>query len=288
MRVAIIGANGQLGTDLVKAFSNHDVMAWTRQDFDICDHGRMAAVIQGTRPDAVVNTAAFHNTDACEEHPELAFEVNAIAVRQLAHVCQSCGAALVQISTDFVFDGEKRQPYTEEDCPRPLNVYGASKAAGERFVATICRSHYIVRVASLFGGVETAGKRSFVEMVLHKAERGEPLVVVDDVVMSPTYTADASRAIRGLVEAVAPHGVYHVTNAGACSWYTFALEILRLGGFKVNIRPTTLAAFAAKTPRPPYSALASNTLRAAGLAPLPPWREALQAYLNTRSLKASA
>ncbi len=288
MRVGIIGVSGRLGQALLRAFDGHEVIGWRRTDFDIRDHARTADAILTANPDILVNTAAFHNTDACEDDPAQAFAVNAIAVRNIAQACQKFGALLVQISTDYVFDGRKLEPYEEGDRPNPINVYGVSKLAGEHFVEAICERYYIPRVASLFGAGGSLTKRSFVEMVLGKAERGEPLVVVDDVVMSPTYTEDAARAIRGLIEARVPYGVYHVTNTGACSWYAFALEIFRATGARGDLRPTTLEAFAPKAPRPRYSALAPGALIAAGLDPLRPWQEALHAYLKARSVKAPA
>jgi dTDP-4-dehydrorhamnose reductase len=286
MRVGIIGASGRLGRALLRAFDGHEVIGWRRADFDIRDHARTADAILAVNPDVLINTAAFHNTDACEDDPAQAFAVNAIAVRNIAQACQKCGALLVHISTDYVFDGRKLEPYEESDRPNPINVYGVSKLAGEHFVAAICERYYIPRVASLFGAGGGASKHSFVEMVLGKAERGEPFVIVDDVVMSPTYAEDAARAVRGLVEAEAPHGIYHVTNAGACSWYAFAVEILRATGVTADLKPTTIEAFAPKAARPRYSALASRALIGAGLESLRPWPEALRAYLEARLAKA--
>ena len=288
MRIGIIGVNGRLGQALLGAFAGYEVIGWTWADFDTRDHVRTSEAILGASPDVIVNTAAFHNTDACEDDPDEAFAVNAIAVRNIAQACQRSHALLVHFSTDYVFDGRKDKPYEEGDRPNPLNVYGASKLAGEHFVAGICSQYYIPRVASLFGAGGGATKRSFIEVMLGKAERGEPLVVVDDVVMSPTYTEDAAQTIRWLIEAHAPHGVYHVTNAGACTWYAFAVEVFRATGVQADLRPVTLESFGAKAPRPRYSALASSALISAGLAPLRPWREALHTYLKTRSVKALA
>lgn len=288
MRIGIIGANGRLGQALLRAFAGHDAIAWTRTDFDVRDHERTAEAILAARPDIVVNTAAFHNTEACEDDPGQAFAVNAIAVRNIARVCQQSDSLLVHISTDYVFDGRKRQPYDEQDRPNPRNVYGVSKLAGEQFVTAICDRYYLPRVASLFGVGHSQIKRGFVEMVLGKAERGERLVVVDDVVMSPTYTVDAAQAIRRLVEVRAPHGVYHLTNSGACSWYAFAIAVLRVAGLTAEITPTTAAAWPSKAVRPPFSALASRALVAAGLEPLRPWEAALRAYLSDRVMKVSA
>jgi len=241
------------------------------------------------RPDVVINTAAFHRTDACEEKPEIAFAVNAIAVRNLARACEACGASLVQISTDYVFDGEKGEAYTEDDCPRPINVYGVTKLAGELLTAEICTRHHIVRVASLFGVARGSGKGgNFVETMLAKASRGEVATVVDDVRMSPTYAYDAAVAILRLVEVGAPPGVYHLTNQGSCTWYEFAQEILQQAEIPARVQPTSIAAMALTARRPRNSALYSLRLPSIGLMLLRPWTEALAAYLRRRRLQSHA
>jgi len=289
VRVVIVGANGQLGAELTKQFSQHDVIPWTRKDFDVRDHRRAEDAVLGTRPDVLINTAAFHKTDACEDDPALAFSVNASAVRNLALASAACQAAFVHVSTDYVFDGARRNPYVEDDWPNPINVYGTSKLAGERFAAAACPRSYIVRIASLFGTAGSSGKGgNMVETILAKARRGEVLTFVDDVVMSPTYAVDAARAVRVLIEAAAPSGTYHLTNDGACSWYAFAAEVLRQARVKAELRATTLAELAPRASRPHYSALTSRRLSALGLTPLRPWQEALAAYLTDRTAVAHA
>ncbi len=289
MRVAVIGANGQLGADLLRAFRHHEVIPWTRKDFDVRDHQRAADAILSARPEVLINTSAFHQTDACEENPEMAFAVNAIAARNLALASQSLRIKFIHISTDFVFDGRKREPYTEDDRPDPINVYGVSKLAGESFVSSVCGRYYIVRVAGLFGTSTGSVKGgNFVERILGKANRAEVLTVVDDVIMSPTYAADAADTIRQLIDADAPSGVYHVTNAGSCSWYQFAKEILERAGVFGDLRPTTIGALRPKAPRPLNSALRSSRLSAIGLRPLRCWQDALSAYFESRALEAPA
>jgi len=282
MRVGIIGANGQLGADLVKAFIGHEVTAWTRNDFDVRDRKRVLATVIDTNPHIVVNTAAFHNTDACEGNASLAFEVNAVGSRNVAQACQACGGLLVHISTDYVFDGQKTEPYTEDDRPNPLNVYGTSKLAGEHLSASICARYYIIRVSALFGTTGGSSKINFVERMLSKANAGETLTIVDDLVTSPTYTVDAASTIRGLIEAEVPSGTYHVTNAGACSWYRFAETILQEAGITADLRPTTIAALNPKARRPKYTALTSAKLGASGLSQLRSWRDALVEYLSVK------
>ncbi len=282
MRIAIIGANGRLGQALLRAFHGHQLVAWTRQDFDILDHDRTAHAIRSTSPHVVINTAAFHHTDACEDDPERSFSVNAIAVRNIARTCHACGSIIVQVSTDYVFDGRKGEPYEETDSPNPINVYGASKLAGEYLVRSACERHYVVRTASLFGHAEGTTKRSFVELVLDKARRNEPLAVVDDVVMSPTYTEDAAFAIRRLIEGEAPYGVYHVTNTGSCSWYAFAKAVLRFAKLRANLTPTKIQILAPRAARPAFSALSSRAAVAVGIGALRPWEDALREYMDSR------
>ncbi len=280
MRVGIVGSTGQLGGDLARVFSGHEVLPWSRADFDVRDRSRTMELLSTAGPDVVINTAAFHNTVACEENPQEAFAVNAMGVRNLAEACEALGCVFVQISTDYVFDGEKGEAYVEEDVPRPINVYGVSKLAGELLAQAICGRYYVIRVASLFGARGRGSKGpNFIERVLGSAQRGEALRVVDDVTMSPTYTVDAARVVRAIVEASAPWGVYHITNSGECTWFRFALEILRQAGVEGKVLPTTLGALASKPRRPRNSALVSVRLPSIGIPPMPPWEEALARYL---------
>ena len=182
-RVAVIGASGQLGTDLVGALVDWDLVPLTHADLDICDFVYTRKVLEDAKPDIVINTAAFNRVDDCEEEVSKAFWVNAFAVRNLAKICADMGCALVHISTDYVFDGRKGTPYTEDDAPNPLGVYGASKLAGECFVRSICRKHFVVRTSGLYG---TAGSRAkegnFVETMIRLAKEGKPIRVVNDQV----------------------------------------------------------------------------------------------------------
>jgi dTDP-4-dehydrorhamnose reductase len=278
MKVAVIGAAGQLGTDLVKAFGDGGVPV-THRDLEVTEAEAVRKLLSELRPDAVVNTAAFHQVDACEDDPERAWRVNALGARNVALACAEINAVCVYVSTDYVFDGEKGSPYTEEDTPRPLNTYGITKLAGEHYTM-LCPRHYVVRVASLFGAAGASGKGgNFVETMVKKARAGEPVRVVDDIRMSPTYTKDAVRLIRALLEGEYPYGVYHATNAGSCSWYEFASEIFRQLGLEVDLAPISSAALAQKARRPRDSSLASSRL--GGLA-VRSWPEALRAYLEEK------
>lgn len=285
MRVVIIGANGQLGTDLVKVMANWDLVPLTHADLDICDFVYTRKVLEDKKPDIVINTAAFNRVDDCEEEVSKAFWVNAFAVRNLAQVCADLDCVLVHISTDYVFDGRKREPYTEDDPPNPLSVYGASKLTGEYFVRNICPKHFVVRTAGLYG---IAGSRAkggnFVETMIRLAKEGKSIRVVNDQVLTPTYTRDLAEKIQELVQTEA-YGLYHITNAGGCSWYEFAAKIFELLGLHPEFGPTTTAAYGAKAKRPAHSVLAHERLNQLRMDDLRPWPEALKAYLAEKGYR---
>ncbi len=285
MRILLIGSRGQLGRDLEAAAqaSGHTTLPRTHAELDIRDAAAVDAQLAEQRPEAVISTAAFHQVEACERQPEEAFATNAFGVLNLARACQRQGATLMHFSTDYVFDGQQRTPYRETDCPRPLNAYGMSKLAGEYLLAANCPRHFIVRTTGLYGVAGSAGKGgNFVETMLKKAAAGEPIRVVQDQVLTPTSTVDlAAKALELL--ATERFGLYHVTNEGQCSWFEFAAKIFALAGLHPDLTPVDSAAFASSVRRPPYSALAKEQLRAAGLAPMPPWEGALARYLRARS-----
>ncbi|MEM3652805.1 MAG: dTDP-4-dehydrorhamnose reductase [Nitrososphaerales archaeon] len=275
MRVAVLGASGQLGTDLVKVLrQSYEVIGLTHDDVEVSDKGSLDAFSKYS-PDVVINTAAFHKTDACEDEPLKTFAVNALGARYVAEECLKCGATVCYISTDYVFDGLKGEPYSEDDAPNPINTYGVSKLAGE-FYTKMNPRHYIFRVASLFGSAGSSGKGgNFVETVVGKAKRGEELSVVDDMWMSPTYTRDAAEAIKIILEQRLPYGIYHVVNDGYCSWFEFAKEALNLIGAGVDVKPIKSSQLQVKARRPRFSALKSVKLP----FKMRGWREALRAYL---------
>ena len=284
MRVVIIGASGQLGSELVKTLSDWDLKLLTHADLDICDFVYTRKVLAEAKPDIVINTAAFHRVDDCEEQPEKAFWVNAYAVRKLAQFCAELDCCLVHMSTDYVFGGEKRTPYSEDDAPNPLNVYGVSKLAGEYFVRNLCPKHFVIRTSGLYGVAGSSGKGgNFVETMIRLAKEGKPIRVVTDQVLTPTYTKDLAQKIKELLQTEA-YGLYHITNKGQCSWYEFAQKIFELLNLKPDFGPTTTAAYGAKARRPAYSVLAHEKLRQLGMDNLRPWPEALAAYLEEKGL----
>jgi len=284
MKILIIGANGQLGSDLVRALADQELIPLTHADIEVTDEGQVQAVLAHHKPEIVINTAAFHQVDLCEREVERAFRVNAYAPRLLALACRDQDAALVHISTDYVFGGDaaRRTPYVESDCPAPINVYGLSKLAGEHFIRSLWPRHFIVRTSGLYGIAGSSGKGgNFVEGRLRQAREGRAIRMVTDQVLSPTYTPDLAQAIRRLI-GTEHYGLYHITNAGHCSWYEFTAKILELAGLPAELAPQTTAESGAAARRPAYSVLENAALKAIGLDDLRPWQEALADYLRAR------
>jgi len=283
-RYVLIGATGQLGFDLARTFELPGTLLTPRRgDLDILDASRTAERLRVMRPTHVINTAAWNAVDAAEEQSRRAFALNGDAVGALAEACQSLGATLVHFSTDYVFDGAKRAPYTEDDAPNPLSVYGESKLAGERLARERCERALVMRVSGLFGVARSAGKggTNFVETMLWLAGEGRALRVVADQVLGPSYTLDVARAAWRVI-ASAHTGLCHVTSAGETSWHDFAREIFRLEGLTPALAPVTSAEYGARAGRPPYSVLAHRTLAALGIAEPRAWDAALAAYLTER------
>ena len=295
MRVLIIGATGQLGRDLVQRFSDHDVLLAARKDTDhsldlACPATIRKKVIGELRPELVINTAAAHNVSLCEERPAEAYEVNATGIATLGECCAEIGARLIHVSTDYVF-GERipvpgvaevpmNQPWREDDLPAPLNVYAASKLAGEHLLAAGCKDHVIVRSSGLYGQSPCLAKggMNFVQLMLHLAsERGEVRVVTDEV-LTPTHTVALAHQIHRLAESDAS-GLYHATCQGECSWNEFAAAIFEETGTDVRLLPATSLDFPSAVRRPSYSVLNNVRLREQGLDVMPEWRESLRKYL---------
>jgi len=285
MKIAVIGANGQLGNDLVVAFSDNGdaVCGLSHAEIDIADAQSVTRALEGIRPEAIVNTAAMHHVENCEREPEKALAVNALGARNLAMVARDLGAVLMHVSTDYVFDGSKGSPYREEDTPRPLNAYGISKLAGEHFVRATTPRHFVIRTSGLYGKspCRAKGGLNFIELMLKLArERGE-VKVVDSEVVSPTSTAELALQIVRLSRSDS-FGLYHATAEGSCSWYEFAREIFALTGTPVRLKVASPDEFPAKVPRPKYSVLENAALKSRGLNVFKPWQDALRTYLGDR------
>ncbi len=282
MKILLIGASGQLGTDLVDALSHHELVTPPRQSLDVVQRDQIRQVLQSERPQVVINTAAFHRVDECESEVLTSFQVNGEAVRNLALAARDIDAVLVHYSTDYVFDGSASRPYLEEDRPRPLNVYGVSKLAGEQLVESVWKKSFLIRTCGLYGRAGSRGKGgNFVETMIRKARRGESIRVVDDQRLTPTSTRELARKTADLMET--PHyGLCHVTAKGDCTWYEFAREIFTLLGVQADLSPTTSDQFRSAARRPAYSVLANHRLGELGMDDLKDWREALRDYLRPR------
>lgn len=282
MKVAVTGANGQLGTDLCRALHNFDVIPFTHADVEIPDMASVRKAMLKHKPAVIINTAAYVRVDDCEDEKVTAFRVNALGARNVAIVAQELGAKMVHISTDYVFGGEaepRTTPYTEFDMPVPLSIYGKSKLVGEDLVRHFCLRHFIVRASGLFGTVGSSGKGgNFIETMLRLARERDELRVVGDQVFSPTYTADLARKIAQLMT-TEHYGIIHITNRGVCSWYEFAREILKLAGLRTPVVAITSEQYPRKAPRPRYSVLDNYHLRLLGLDDMRPWQEALADYM---------
>jgi len=283
VKTLLIGADGQLGTDLGKIYPADELTPLTLEDLDICDYTEVAKILREHSPEVVINTAAFHRVDECEDNPERPMEVNALAVRNLAIVCKEINAMLVHFSTDYVFDGNASRPYTERDTPRPESVYAISKLAGEYFIRYLHEKHFILRVCGLFGVVGSKEKgTNFVETMIKLAEEGKDIKVVDDQTLTPTYTLALAKRIKALVE-TKKYGLYHMTCEGECSWYEFAKAIFEISGLSPNLEPTTSGEYRSPAKRPTYSVLEKANLKAVPeVPPMPFWKDALKEYLEER------
>ena len=231
----------------------------------------------------IVNTAAMHHVENCEGEPEKAFHVNALGPRNLAIVARDLDAALMHVSTDYVFDGSKGSPYIEQDNPQPLSAYGITKLAGEHFVRATTSRHFVIRTSGLYGKspCRAKGGLNFIELMLKLAkERGE-VSVVDDEVVTPTSTAELARQMVRLSRSDC-YGLYHATAEGSCSWHEFAREIFAVTDTPVRLKVAAPGAFPAKVARPKYSVLENRALKSRGLNLFRSWQDALHEYLGNR------
>jgi dTDP-4-dehydrorhamnose reductase len=284
MRVIVTGANGQVGSALVKllrAEGTQEVKTITRENCDIADRVLVRRLLGSFQPDLVLHPAAYTYVDQCESDPETAYRINALGTQNLALAAAQVGAAMVYVSTNAVFNGRKATPYYEYDMPDPESVYGRSKLAGEEYVKTLLNRFYIVRTSWVFGPRPTEGKLNFVRRMLQLGDERGAVSVVDDEISNPTYAPDLAAAILQLVQTEA-YGLYHLSNEGPTSRYEFAREIFRLGGRnQVKVTPSKLADFPRPTP-PLYQSALHNFAAATNLdIRLRPWQEALEEYLRS-------
>ncbi len=293
-RLLILGATGQLGTDLLRtaAAEGVDHVGAGHDEIDVTKADSVAAGMARYRPTIVINTAALHRVDRCEDDPHEAYLVNTVGALLVARAAARAGARSVYISTDYVFSGDKPPAedgrltpdtaWVEDDPPRPLNVYGASKAAGEQAVRIADPRHLIARVSSLFGVAPPRNKgANFIEAILKNAREGGPLRAVSDQWMTPTYTVDAARAIVRLALSDTG-GVAHVTSSNGCTWHALVAEAVRLVGLATAVEAVPASTYYSNVRRPRNSALHTGRLASLLGAPLRPWGEALRTYLHEK------
>lgn len=282
-RVIITGANGQLGADIVQHMVKcvDDVLQLSHSQIDITDKLAVENLIKEYKPDVFINTAAYHHIDLCEDHPDLALSVNAIAPAYIAELSALNKFKFVHFSTDYVFDGSKSSPYNESDTTNPLNQYGVSKSIGEQQILETNPDALILRVSALYGIQPCRAKKglNFVKLMLKLAKEKGDVKVVNDEFVSPTSTESIAQMLpRLLVNDLS--GIVHLTAEGSCSWYEFAEEIFHQSKTDVRLLVASPDDFPAKTNRPKYSVLENSILRRANLNDMPHWKESLQRYLK--------
>jgi len=283
LKILLIGANGQLGCDLVGALRGHELVKTTHQTLDVVDFEQVRKSVLECQPQVIINTSAFHKVDVCETEIMTSFQVNAYGVRNLALAARELDATLVHFSTDYVFEGNVPVPRTELDPTNPISAYGVSKLAGEKMAGYLWPKSVVIRTCGLYGHAGSSGKGgNFVEMMLKKAANGDSIKVVDDQRLTPTSTRELARKVNDLLS-TGSFGLFHITANGDCSWFEFAREIFTIAGVKADLSPTTSAAFKSPARRPAYSVLDNARLRTLGLDDLKDWRIALQEYLQNRS-----
>jgi len=282
MKVAIIGANGQLGSDLIQEFKNagDEVFGFNHCDVEVYDIDSIYNLIRLCKPDLLINTAAYHHVEKCEENPLRAFQINAIGARNLAIACSDQDVMLFHISTDYVFDGRQRISYFETDDAKPLNVYGNSKLAGELFIRSIAKKYLIIRSSGLYGKrpCRAKGGLNFVQLMLKLANEGKKIRVVDNEVLSPTPTIDLARQI---VKIKHPdfYGIVHATSQCQCSWYQFAKAIFSISKLEPDLQIASPDEFPTKARRPEYSVLENGILNDYNVNIMKTWEQGLKEYL---------
>ena len=286
-RVALFGSGGQLGVELRSEFSSrgYEVACFARSTVDITDAAAVERSIAGCDPAVVINAAAYNQVDVAEKEPLAAFQVNALAVRNLAVACRNADAKLVHFSTDYVFDGLAGRAYREEDPTRPLGAYAVSKLAGELYAQAYLDTPLIIRTSGVFGpgGLETA-RGNFVELMLRLAAQKNPIRVVEDHVASPTYAPALATRTADLVERGA-HGVFHAGGGTPISWFDWASMIFEAAGLTPPLKPTNEREFRTAARRPRYSALTNAKMEGLGIAPMPALKDAVRDYMRARTAR---
>jgi dTDP-4-dehydrorhamnose reductase len=286
MKIVLIGADGQLGSDLAQFLKDEELFPFVYPELDITNVSKTRTQLADLSPDITINTAAYHKVDECEDCPERAFTLNAVAVRDLALTCRELDSVLVHFSTDYVFDGKKGSPYNEEDVPNPLSAYAVSKLAGEYFVRHILERYYLIRTCGLYGEAGCWGKgTNFVDTMVNLGRQGSSIRVVNDQWVTPTSTFELAQRIQVLIQ-TRQYGLYHLSNEGECTWFEFAGAIFSELDLQVPVEPVDSATYAAKAKRPAYSVLENKRATEVGLSPFSHWKDALTAYLKKKGYLA--
>jgi glucose-1-phosphate thymidylyltransferase short form/dTDP-4-dehydrorhamnose reductase len=277
MKILIVGAKGMLGQELAKVFSESDLTLWDKEDLDITNREQVSQKIEELRPDVVINSAAYNNVDGAEEDFETALRVNGEGPSNLARASESVGARFVQYSSDYVFDGSRKEGYTEDDIPQPISKYGESKLATENIFVN-CINCYLIRTSRLFGmpASSEGAKKSFVDIMIKLGKEKDNLDLVDEEWSNPTYVVDLAKQTKVLLDGGYNPGVYHITNEGACTWYGFAQEIFHQAGINIQTIPVGGDKFPRPAARPMYSSLLNKKLPL-----MRPWQVALRDYLTS-------
>ena len=280
-KAAIIGSNGQLGSELVNRFGDvYQVFSLTHSDLEIADAGQVKSCLGEIKPDIILNTAAYHHVPKCEEHPDTAFNVNAIGALNLARFAADVDATLVHFSTDYVFDGLLKRPYIESDEPNPLNIYALTKLNGETLIKNNHLKHIIIRISGIYGKVVCRAKGgNFITTMLKAANERDVVRVVRDEILTPTPVDEIAENTYQLLSGD-NYGLYHMTCEGECSWYEFAQEIFRQLKLSTPLEAATVADFPSPVKRPHYSVLENQNLKKIACNTMPYWRDALINYLR--------
>lgn len=285
MKTAVLGSNGQLGSDVCAAFAQNgdEVAAFTHSDVELTSASSVDSALSAANPEFIVNTAAMHHVEKCEADPAAAFAVNAMGARNVAEWARRAGATVAYLSTDYVFDGKRQTPYVESDLAQPLNAYGITKLGGEHYTAATIPNYFVLRVSAIYGvqPCRAKGGLNFVELMLKLSRERDRLRVVDDEFVTPTPTVQIAQQLVTLSRS-RDYGLYHGTAEGSCSWYEFAREIFGATGTTVRLERAEPGEFPAKVQRPKYSVLENRALKAAQMNVFTDWRSGLEDYLRSR------
>jgi len=288
VRIVIFGKNGQLGQELEKEAKNKEfeVLALGHEEIDVANYETLKALLEKEKPDLLINAAAYNLVREADEQFEKAFELNCFAPFYMASICKKIGAKFVTYSTDYVFDGEKNEPYTEDDQTNPLQIYGLSKSCGEASILhAYPKGSFVIRTCAVYGGQEGSKSKggNIVLTILKQAKEKEYLEMTTDQIVNPTYSKDLAKASLDLLDKKPEPGIYHLTSEGSCTWYEFAKECLRIAKISKEIRKVEASKIDPSLKRPKFTALANVKAKALGIA-LPNWQESLKAYIKDFSL----